>query len=165
MPIQQRQQGITLIVCMIVLTVLTMLGLSSIRDTTLEEKMAGNMRNRNLAFQAAESALREAENFIETTRALPDFNNTAGLYEQMSEMWPTSAASWGISTAVSRYGSTLPGIAATPVYIIERMDSEVKLASAAAGRVQSNQTFYRITARAVGSTDAAVVILQSTYRR
>lgn len=164
--LSHRQQGITLIICMIVLLVVTLLGLSSIRDTTMEEKMAGNMINRNLAFQAAESALREGEAFVGSASKLPEFDGSVtGLYSQITEMWPVSAASWGVGSAVRSYSGTLTGVAASPVYIIEQMDSEAESASVAAGQVQNTQTFYRITTRAVGSTDTAVVILQTIYRR
>ena len=37
------------------------LGLSAMTATTLEEKMAGNSRDYNMALQAAEAALRDAE--------------------------------------------------------------------------------------------------------
>tara|TARA_R110001583_G_scaffold195493_1_gene374248 strand:+ start:1036 stop:1491 length:456 start_codon:yes stop_codon:yes gene_type:complete len=151
---------------MIVLLVLTVMGLSSIRDTSLEEKMAGNMKSRNVAFQAAESALREGEAFVGSTSTLPVFDGSvAGLYSQITEMWPMSAASWGVGSSVRSFSGTLSGVAAPPVYIIEQMGSAAPLASIAAARDQNTQTFYRITARAVGSTDTAVVILQTIYRR
>ena len=160
-----RQQGITLIVCMIVLLVITLLGLSSIRDTSMEERMAGNMKSQNVAFQAAESALREGERFIETIAVLPDFDGTNGLYPQLTEPWPASASSWAVSSAVRSFSGSLSGAAGTPVYIIEQMDAESALASSAAGQVMNTTAFYRITTRAVGNTETARIVLQSIYRR
>tara|TARA_R110001583_G_scaffold42202_9_gene134197 strand:+ start:2314 stop:2790 length:477 start_codon:yes stop_codon:yes gene_type:complete len=155
------QKGITLIICMIVLLVVTLLGLSSIRDTSLEEKMAGNMKNRNVAFQAAESALREGEAFV---RSEPKFDGSvAGLYPQMTSVWPMSAASWGVGSAVKSYSGTLSGVTSPPVYIIEQMEPDISPSIRSGQEV--NKPFYRITARAVGSTDTAVVILQTIYRR
>ena len=63
------QQGFVLIVGLVILGLLTMLALSSMRDTTMQEKMAGASRDSGLAFQAAESALRDAENCITGTTA------------------------------------------------------------------------------------------------
>jgi len=57
----RRQQGAILIVALMFLVLLTIVGVSTISGTTLEEKMAGNMREQATAFQAAESALRDAE--------------------------------------------------------------------------------------------------------
>jgi len=45
----------------IFLFILTILGIAALRVATLEERMAGNTRDRSLAFQAAEAALRDAE--------------------------------------------------------------------------------------------------------
>jgi type II secretory pathway pseudopilin PulG len=63
------QEGFVLIVGLVILGLLTMLALSSMRDTTMQEKMAGASRDSGLAFQAAESALRDAENCITGTTA------------------------------------------------------------------------------------------------
>ena len=58
------QEGFVLIVGLVILGLLTMLALSGMRDSTMQEKMAGASRDSGLAFQAAESALRDAENCI-----------------------------------------------------------------------------------------------------
>ncbi len=70
------QEGFVLIVGLVILGLLTMLALSSMRDTTMQEKMAGASRDSGLAFQAAESALRDAENCITGTTAGCAFNAT-----------------------------------------------------------------------------------------
>ena len=159
----QHQRGMALIICLIVLVVVTIMGLSSIRDTAMEEKMAGNMKNRNMAFQAAESALREGEAYVETTSVLPSFDSTDGLYPQLSDV--LNGVSWSVSSAVRSYGGTLSDLAEQPVYIIEQMDSELESESLEVNQSADTQTYYRITARAVGSTTTAVVILQTIYRR
>ena len=56
-----KQRGAVLIVALIMLLLLTIIGLSSMRDTSLQENMAGNMRDSNLALQASEAALRQGE--------------------------------------------------------------------------------------------------------
>jgi len=47
-------------ISLIMLLLLTLIGVTGSQVTGLEEKMAGNMKDRNIAFQAAESALRDA---------------------------------------------------------------------------------------------------------
>lgn len=59
------QQGVALVISMLVLLVMTMIGLAAIRTTTLEEKMAGNLQDKAMAFQAAEAAVRAGENYLE----------------------------------------------------------------------------------------------------
>jgi type IV pilus assembly protein PilX len=61
----RRQRGAILVLALMFLVLLTIIGVSSISGVTLEEKMAGNLRNQNMAFQAAESALRDAEMDLE----------------------------------------------------------------------------------------------------
>jgi type IV pilus assembly protein PilX len=56
-----RQEGVSLVVSMIFILILAFLGLAAMRNSTLQERMANNMRDRNIALQAAELALRDAE--------------------------------------------------------------------------------------------------------
>ncbi len=164
-----RQRGATLIICMVILLVVTVLGVGSIQDTTLQEKMAANMKNRNMAFQAAESALRGAENYLNSTAVLPDFDGTTtGLYAQIGGNDPLpdtwSDAQWVASGAVYS-GGAIGGVDTAPRYILEQMASTVTGASLQAGQPLSSDDFYRITVRAVGGTATARVIAQSIYKR
>ena len=54
---RQRQRGAVLVFCLVFLAVLTMMGVSGMESTTLEERMASNMVDHELAFNSAESAL------------------------------------------------------------------------------------------------------------
>jgi Tfp pilus assembly protein PilX len=58
------QRGAVLMVALMFLVILTMLALTSMTGTTLEERMAGQYRDLNIAFQAAEAGLRDAERDI-----------------------------------------------------------------------------------------------------
>lgn len=51
------QRGAALAVGLIFLLVLTILGVSSLSTTSLEEKMAGNLQEKSRAFQTAEAAV------------------------------------------------------------------------------------------------------------
>ena len=55
------QSGAALLVALIMLLVSTLIGLASIRGTTLNEKMSSNMYDRSLAYQGAETALLAGE--------------------------------------------------------------------------------------------------------
>ncbi|MFH1813772.1 MAG: PilX N-terminal domain-containing pilus assembly protein [Pseudomonadota bacterium] len=76
-PDLRSQRGATLLVALVMLIVMTLLGLASIRGTSMQEKMGANMYDRSLAFQAVESALREAEASITVTTTV---TNSNGLY-------------------------------------------------------------------------------------
>jgi len=60
-----RQTGVALIVGLIVLTTLTFLSLSGMHNAQVEERMAGNFRDRSLTFQGVEAALRDAEAYLQ----------------------------------------------------------------------------------------------------
>lgn len=59
--------GSVLLVSLVFLLLLTIVGVSAMSMTNLEEKMTGNFRDHDLAFQAAESALLDAEEYVEST--------------------------------------------------------------------------------------------------
>lgn len=78
-----RETGAALITSLVFLTVLTILGMSTLGTALLESRMAGNIRDRNLAFQAAEIALRDAELYIRDSGRIvglteEGYDNTAG---------------------------------------------------------------------------------------
>ena len=166
-----HQSGAVLIVSLIMLLLLTLIGATGMQNTALEEKMAGNMRDKNLAFQAAESALKDAETSL---AVLPTFYNTgtggtastAGYYSSTSTI-PTASAIltdsfWTSQPTHTSSVTTLGNGISTPVYIIQ----EIGVADCAGAAVGSGGCKnYRITARATGGTTDAVVILQSFYLR
>ena len=55
-----KQRGAVLIVSLIFLLVMTILILASMRGTVMQERMAGNLYDRSLAFQAADRAMVDA---------------------------------------------------------------------------------------------------------
>lgn len=60
----RHQRGVVLLVSLIFLLLLTLLGVSSMQNATLQEKMAGSVTNRNVTFQGAEAALRLGEAWV-----------------------------------------------------------------------------------------------------
>lgn len=48
----KNQKGAVLAISLIILLLMTIIGVSAMQGTTLQEKMAGNLRDYNLAFQA-----------------------------------------------------------------------------------------------------------------
>jgi type IV pilus assembly protein PilX len=58
---RQRQGGVVLIVALLFLIMLTMIGTAAVNMSTAEERMARSNRDYNVALQAAETALRDAQ--------------------------------------------------------------------------------------------------------
>jgi type IV pilus assembly protein PilX len=55
------QRGISIMVSLILLVVVTLIALGSMRGVVMQARMSGASHDRSLSFQAAEAALREAE--------------------------------------------------------------------------------------------------------
>lgn len=147
------QRGITLLIALIFLLMLSMLGIWGATNNTLQEHMAGNSRNRDLAFEAAEAALDYAENTIATWRANA-FDGTNGLLAYDANR-ANDATYWRNTNNWASYRQVPVGnlnqVAEQPRFVVEKM---VPLSS-------SSLEYYRITARGVGGDSTAVAILQT----
>lgn len=181
------QRGAVLITGLIFLVVLTLLGTTALQGTVLEEKMAGNLRDETLAFQAAEAALRSGEQFLEQV-TLPEFNGENGLYyfacssvpdadaegEDADEPLvcsptpdPVTGMNWDDNDSIEA-DVAMEGVASQPRYFIEQLPSVPLMGdggSAQQSGASLNASMFRIVALGTGGTEAATVLLQSTYRR
>ncbi|AOV18273.1 hypothetical protein BJI67_15465 [Acidihalobacter aeolianus] len=57
----RRQEGFVLVVSLLILVILTLLGVSMFGNVGLQQRMASNTREKNRAFEAAQSALQYAQ--------------------------------------------------------------------------------------------------------
>ncbi len=152
------QQGVALVVGLILLLVLTLIGLTSMRSAVMEERMAGHFRDRDLALQAAEAALRDAEAFI-VGNAITEgsggvYNGSNGLLGRTDEEPDYLSMIWDDSN--SRFRS-FPRVSQNPRYVIKMLDK-----TTSGGQTI---TIFRITARGVGRNPNTRVFVQSTYQR
>lgn len=177
------QRGVVLLVAMIMVLVIAVVGLAAIRGSGLQEMMAGNMRDRNLAFQAAEAGLRRAENTVRqelASSALPSFNGN-GHFGDLNRgetnilppsLWNADQWKGAGNTVVTNMGLDLAS-GEQPRYVMEQLDVNPLEAAAADGSGVDDQSlntfeapeFYRITSRGTGGTVNASVTLQSVYKR
>jgi type IV pilus assembly protein PilX len=171
---------VALVMALVFLLLLTIIGIGALNTTSLEEKMANNVKDRNLAFQAAESALVLGEYWLNNRLSKPDpMDNSIGLYEPSTGATPVwNSVDWSGTSVVTfpntpdASGSgTLEKISAQPRYIIERVDEASNLGIGNTGGSVAwkpggePMTMYRITARGTGGTNAAIVMVQSTFLR
>ncbi|HCP01920.1 MAG TPA: PilX protein [Pseudomonas sp.] len=179
-PEYRKQQGAALLVAMVMLLIATVIGLASIRSTTLSEKMSSNMYDRSLSYQAAEAALLAGEAAVEADQtvgrdcmvsSVPCPPIPANTFKK------NDSAGWTSVGQAFRVNSSLLG--STPQYYIERMGTvggtdEFDLGSSGncanyGGCDQSapNAMLFRITGRSgVPSADGrSVVALQITVKQ
>lgn len=161
------QRGAVLVTGLIFLVILTLIGTTALQSTLLEEKMAGNLRDETLAFQAAEAALRSGERFLEQV-TLPEFNGSDGLYHYADSPAPDLVNWKDWETSGKTADVVIDGVTSQPRYIIEQLPS-VPLMGDSGSAQQSgaslNAIMFRIVAQGTGGTTATTVLLQSTYRR
>lgn len=115
-----KQSGAVLVVSLVMLLLLTMIGLAGTQETSMEEKMASNSRNQNLAFQMAESALRAGEANIVAITALSAFDGNNGLLgDDDSTPGFSSAAVWADDAHSIEYDSGDTDVATQPRYFVK----------------------------------------------
>jgi len=166
---RRRQAGMSLIIGLLFLTLLSLLGLAGMSVSSLEERMAANTQDRTLAFNAAESSLRDCESVLQGA-SLPVFNGSNGMYQSAplgsTPVW--KRINWTAAGTTRVHATTPAGAAEAPRCIIEELPFQPNVGgsdSLAANRPLPDARIYRITARGVGAKPGTVVMLQSTYVR
>lgn len=110
------QQGVALIMAMVILVILTMLGISAIKSSSLQLKMATGLQDNSMAFQAAESGLVEAYRTIvldPNQTITSSFSPTSGIiatvettYKGRSEVTGTNKPSSKVNYRYSNFEQT-----------------------------------------------------------
>lgn len=169
------QQGVVLFLSLVLLLVLTIISISAVQTTSLEERMSRNARDSVLAFQAAESALRDAERFIETVVSTVPFTDagTNGLWTiapfTQPDRW-TDPDIWDDARSVE-VPTEIDGVAEQPRYIVEHVASVLRDENAYqvndpySGTAVDRIEIFRVTALGIGGSTNAQVLLQTTYGR
>jgi len=186
---RQRQSGMSLFPALMFLLVLSVLGVSALNSTLMQDKMVSNTKDLNLAFQAAEAGLRDGEADVERNKTIwtpTSFSSacTNGLCVPPST-WPSpssldisKAIDWTNTGLTRSYGSQtalplLPDVAAQPQYVIERIPpppglpatpgSSVGIGCGVSCPPPPTGFAYRLTVLATGVRPETRVVLQSTY--
>ncbi|WDS37476.1 PilX N-terminal domain-containing pilus assembly protein [Pseudoxanthomonas sp.] len=164
-PIAGHQRGVSLVVALILLLIMTLLGLAALRTTGLQEHMSANMIDRNAQFQAAESALRQAEAQISAGVTIPDSGCTSGICATpvagAADRWLDSSFSgWQTSNGTGNRDAAI-----STVYIAEYMGDgaygpNCNTSKSTSSSVDPNCSMlrYRVTARSEGDGRAQVVL-------
>lgn len=144
-----KQQGAALLIAMVMLLIVTIIALSSVQSGIVQERISANLRDHQLAFQAAEAALRVGERaragdpgFI----GLPVGQVPAPLVDVQALFL---SGLWGNANDVP-----LTGVSRPPRYITEELAFD--------GDGQTSMI--RVTAFGFGARDETSVVLQSIVR-
>ena len=177
-----KSRGSVLLVSLVLLLIMTVAGLTAIRISSLEETISGNYLDQQMAFQAAEAALLEAEHRIASTPVnlsgfspdcsggwcfsgedINDLNACSSdeIFWQDKEVWDSANRHQVVTIEIE-------GISARGKYIVEFLcyvakDSHGPLPDP--GNINEWAHYFRITALATGGTEHARVMLQTTFKK
>lgn len=181
----RRQHGAVFVTAMVLLVILTLLGITAMKMANLEELMSGNMRDRNLALQAAEMGLRYAEQHIRDNPATNIPNSIDGItgfdaactggycyYGQnqpsppiesvIASCTPNCPLTYTPGTVftvdgVNYTAPALPVGVPAPAYLIEGIKKTPPGSS-------NFSYYYRVTVRAQGARPGTIVWLQEIFK-
>lgn len=176
-----KQQGAVLVTALVFMAILTLMGISAMRSNVLDVRIHNSMKNRGNAFQCAESALRQGENYIADISAQPEEAVGAIPDRNAGEVWEINSSllrrflarddSWWDGNTWSDFVLSDPdaqvGCANAANFVVESLGGiGVDSGSLSfADQMTSQMNGYRITSRSEGVSDQATVILQSTFIR
>jgi type IV pilus assembly protein PilX len=167
-----RQKGVVLFVSLILLLILSLIGVTAARMQTVEERMARNENNHQLASQAAEAALRGAESGLLSGIYSNFAGNTNGLYDlapSTGSVVPT--LDWTVaSSSIAYTGPAMLAVnlAQPPQFVIENLPP-VAIPGDSISEVQYAAptppvAVYRVTAFGVGGDATSTTTIQSIFR-
>lgn len=169
---RSRQGGAVLVISMLLLLVLTILALGASQSTRLEERMAGNSRDVDLAFQSAEAGLRAAEDYImKTPNLLACADPTAASCHVLQQghfattdlarpdkfWWRTNAKPYGTPT-----GHEMQEVTEDPRFVIEEFQF---VPFSLRADETAGKTYYKSTSWSPGATETANAVVESVFSR
>jgi type IV pilus assembly protein PilX len=166
-----HERGAVLVIALLMLLVMTVLGVTAMQMSRMEERMAGNSRDVNLAFQGAEAGLRNGEDRLRVLTVRPTTCVTApctfwrrdtivvSKRDQPLTWWTTNGAEYGVAATAE-----VTGITRDPMIVVE--DAGFVPDSLTVGHgPPEGRNFYRVTASSAGASDTAEAVLESTYAK
>lgn len=178
----KQQKGATLLFALILLLVVTLMSLASIQGVKLQQGMATNLNDRELAFQAAEATLRAVETILESTATTLSTIN-CGLGSDIvcspvpANTFTNDDSGW--ANIPEGFRTNINTTLGVPQYHIQLLGSGISSSNIGQGNNLNNtqygvnngvptEQYYRITARSSNpgvSQDRAIVVLQTTVKR
>ncbi|WP_152208336.1 pilus assembly PilX family protein [Marinobacter changyiensis] len=171
---RSRQHGAVLFISLIILLVLTILAISGMQGSVMQERMAGAQSEGISALEAAEDGARVGELWVkDNVLTFSDFDSTGGLYDLRDETKrapsPYDETTWTSEKVKS--GNPIGGV--TPVYFVEYQGlgfAEDQLADGVIGGYNhesgaANIHAFRVVARAEGPSGRARRIIEVYFTK
>lgn len=164
------QSGVALLMSLVILLVLSLLAISSMQGSVMQERMATAQRDGVVSLEMAEAGLRQAEAVLENLANLDSFGTQAGFFEPADDDLPNPYAHniWA-DDDVTIAGTAIDG--RTPRYFFEykgkvSLDSEDELPRDLGSQQQSSPVELdaaRIVVMAPGPSGDSRRIIETFY--
>ncbi len=171
------QKGVALLLSLVILLVLTLLAISGMQGSIMQERMSTAQRDGLFALEIAETAMREAEATLDGLTDLSDFGSTTGFYDgtvaSTTVPSPFDSATWDVDGSGSPKnaikGTTVNGV--DPQFMFEykgkvTVDSQGQLPRdfsqyGSAGPAEFD--YARILVRTAGPSGSSMRLLEGFY--
>ncbi|NMM09758.1 MAG: pilus assembly protein PilX [Polaromonas sp.] len=175
----QKERGIVLVTALLILVVLTLLSVSMFRTFGLSERIAGNTREKQRAFHAAQSAMQYAEWWLTqgngsagttcsglltadgTTPTTQVCNNAMTAPQTAAVPWQTSSGA-SLGVAYTPPGMTVAAAGQAGAYAASARFYITPLGADPADSTGNSQ-LYQISAMSTGGNNVAASVVQSVY--
>lgn len=159
----RTQRGVTVVVCLVMMLLVMLLGASAARLGLQGEQAARGERDREIAFQAAEDALADAERAIRNGSAVvADDACAADPAWQRADLGGDDGGACTVEYGEATGATMRTGVGFLPFkkprYVIESLECLEPGTDAA-----DPQTCYRVTAIGFGPKPGVEVVLQSVF--
>src|SRR5690606_30399880 len=115
------QRGISLVIVLVLLVATSILAIAVLRSSSMQERMSANLRDRSLAFQGAEAALRYAQEQVLASGACDTEIPSAPNCVPGLNVCPTGPDPGGSDVRAEAFDFDDAGWAAAPQYWIESL--------------------------------------------
>ena len=179
-----KQQGIALIIGLILLVVMTLIAVASTNTSLMEEKMTGNFRDIEIAYNAADTGLRDAEGWLGNQASNPGDNATGSTMiwsldsgnldstatDSVNWWQERNTSTWWAANAqnhtdYSGIAGSMSEVKTKPYSIIEFKYRYEETSGELGDMVGDPVYYYRVTSRATGGSNDSRILMQSTWSR
>jgi len=177
----KSENGAVLLTSLLILLILSLLAVSSMQNSSLQERMVSAQREGYVAMEGAELALRDAEKAIDALASPSGFDTIDGFYDKGTAPRGTGVFASSVWAGTSSIAIPIPKLNGAelypeaPRYFVEYVgDAQVEVGNESSDVNMTNYTHetgasvakaFRIVARGTGSTGQAQRILEEYYRR
>lgn len=175
----RSQTGAALVTSLLILLVLTVIGITAMQMTRMQERMAGNTRDLNMAFQGAEAAVRNGEDLVRAQPSKPDncialpcefwqpaVSIVANPETRDKTWWSTYADEYEASGDHDNPTREMSELSIDPRFIVQyitRVPDSLTIGEG--GGAPPGRDFYQVTGYSRGASDQANTVVQSTFAR